>query len=74
LYPKKEDIRKCPEIKKRVEKPQVKSSEVKKPLEAFIRKHMHGPEDLQVLTITKDKTQVVALTNSNYCETIKGTQ
>jgi len=73
LYPKKEDIRKCPEIKKRVEKPQVKSSEVKKPLEAFIRKHMHGPEDLQVLTITKDKTHVVALTNSNYCETIKGT-
>jgi hypothetical protein len=72
LYPKKEDIKKCPQIKKRVEKPQVKCGDVKTPLEVFIRKHMHGPEDLQVVTINKDKTQIVALTNSNYCETIKG--
>jgi hypothetical protein len=72
LYPKKEDIKKCPEIKKRVEKPQVKCGDVKEPLEVFIRKNMHGPEDLQVVTINKDKTQFVALTNSNYCETIKG--
>ena len=72
LYPKKEDIKKCPEIKKRVEKPQVKCGDVKEPLEVFIRKNMHGPGDLQVVTINKDKTQFVALTNSNYCETIKG--
>ena len=72
LYPKKEDIRKCPEIRKRVEKPQVKCGDVKEPLEAFIKKHMYGPEDLQVIHVTKDKSNFVALTNSNYCETIKG--
>ena len=72
LYPKKEDIKKCPQIKKRIEKPRVKWGDVKTPIEVFIRKHMHGPEDLQVVTINKDKTQIVALTNSNYCETIKG--
>lgn len=72
LYPKKEDIKKCPQIKKRVEKPQVKCGDVKTPLEVFIRKNMHGPEDLQVVNVNKDKTQFIALTNSNYCETIKG--
>jgi hypothetical protein len=73
LYPKKDDLKKCPEIKKRVEKPQVKCGDVKAPLEAFIKKHMHGPEDLQVVNVNKDKTQFIALTNSSYCETIKGT-
>jgi hypothetical protein len=72
LYPKKEDIQKCPEIKKRVEKPQVKCGDVKEPLEVFIKKHMHGPEDFQVLKIIKDKTGFMALTNSNVCETIGG--
>ena len=72
LYPKKEDIQRCPEIKQRVEKPQVKCGDVKEPLEVFIKKHMHGPEDLQVLKVTKDKTNLLALTNSNYCETIGG--
>jgi hypothetical protein len=72
LYPKKEDIQRCPEIKTRVEKPQVKCGDVKEPLEVFIKKHMHGPEDLQVLKVTKDKTNLLALTNSNYCETIGG--
>jgi hypothetical protein len=73
LYPKKDDLKKCPEIKKRVEKPQVKCGDVKAPLEAFIKKHMHGPDDLQVVNVNRDKTQFLALTNSNYCETIKGT-
>lgn len=72
LYPKKGDIQKCPEIKPRVEKPQVKSGDVKEPLETFIRKHMRGPEDLQVLKIARDKSGFVALTNSNVCETIRG--
>jgi len=73
LYPKKEDIQRCPEIKTRVEKPQVKCGDVKEPLEIFIKKHMRGPEDLQVLKITKDKMGFMALTNSNVCETIGGT-
>jgi hypothetical protein len=72
LYPKKEDISKCPEIKQKVEKPQVKHNLIKEPLGIFIRKYMRGPEDLQVVNITKDNTSYVALTNSNYCETIKG--
>jgi hypothetical protein len=72
LYPKKEDVQKCPEIKKRVEKPQVKCGDVKEPLEVFIKKHMYGPEDLQVLKVTKDKAKLLVLTNSNYCETIGG--
>jgi hypothetical protein len=72
LYPKKEDIQKCPEIKKRVEKPQVKCGDVKEPLEVFIKKFMRGPEDLQVLKVTKDKTGFMALTNSNICDTIGG--
>src|SRR6056300_829494 len=72
LYPKKEDISKCPEIKQKIEKTQVKHNLIKEPLGNFIRKHMRGPEDLQVVNITKDNTSYVALTNSNYCETIKG--
>jgi len=72
LYPNKEDIHKCPEIKKWVEKPQVKCGDVKEPLEIFIKKHMHGPSDLRVLEVTKDKMGLVVLTNSNVCETIGG--
>ena len=73
LYPKKDDLKKCPEIKKRVEKPQMKCGDVKDPLETFIKKHMHGPEDLQIVNVNRNKTQVTVLTNSNYCDTIKGT-
>lgn len=72
LYPNKGDIQKCPEIKKWVEKPQVKCGDVKEPLEVFIKKYMHGPGDLQVLKVTKDKMGFVVLTNSNICETIGG--
>ena len=73
LYPKKEDIKKCPQIKKRTEKPLVKYDDVKEPLEVFIRKNMQGPEELQVIHITGEKSNFIALTNSSYCETIRGT-
>ena len=72
LYPKKEDVAKCPIIKKRVEKPEVKSGDVKEPLEGFIKRHMNAPDDLQVLNVKKDRTNFLVLTNSNFCETIKG--
>ena len=72
LYPQKDDIKKCPEIKKRVEKPRVNYTDAKLPLETFIKKNMRGPDDLRIVTISKEKTNIVALTNSNYCETIKG--
>ena len=73
LYPRKEDVKKCPEIKKRIEKPQFKHEDVKVPLESFIKKNMRGPDDLQVLTIKRDKSNFIVFTNSSYCETIKGT-
>jgi hypothetical protein len=73
LYPKKDDIKYCPEIKKRVEKPPISYGEVKEPLETFISKNMKAPDGTQVVSITKNKTNFVALTSSNYCETIRGT-
>ena len=51
----------------------MKCGDVKDPLEAFIKKHMHGPEDLQIVNVNRNKTQVTVLTHSNYCDTIKGT-
>jgi len=66
-------VKKCPEIKKRIEKPQFKHEDVKVPLESFIKKNMRGPDDLQVLTIKRDKSNFIVFTNSSYCETIKGT-
>jgi hypothetical protein len=72
LYPKKEDIKKCPEIKKFEEKPKVKQSDVKPHLESYMRRCMKCPEDIRVVTISKQKNEFVALTTSNYCETFKG--
>jgi hypothetical protein len=72
LYPQKDDIKKCPEIKKRVEKPQINYGDAKLPLETFIKKNMRGPVDLHVISISKERSNFVALTDSNYCETIKG--
>lgn len=72
LYPKKEELKKCPEIKKFVEKPTVNQSDVKPHIEAFIRKNMNAPEDTRVVSIRREGNKYVALTTSTYCETIKG--
>ena len=72
LYPKKEELSKCREIKKFVEKPPINQSDVKSHLESFIRKNMNAPEDTQVVSIRRDANKLVALTTSMYCETIKG--
>ena len=72
LYPNKEDIEKCPEIKTRVVKPGVKCGDVKKPLEVFIKTYMTDSNDLQLLDITKKGNIFIALTNSRYCEMIGG--
>jgi hypothetical protein len=72
LYPKKEELKKCPEIKKFVDKPPLNQSDVKPHLELFIKKSMKAPEDTQVVSIRKDKNKFVALTTSTYCESIKG--
>ena len=72
LYPKKEDLKKCPEIKKFEEKPQIKQSDVKAPLESFMRRCMKCPEDTRVVSITQQKNAYTALTTVAHCETIKG--
>jgi hypothetical protein len=71
LYPKKEDIKKCPEIKKFEEKPQIKQSDVKPHLESYMQKCMDCPKDTRVVKITRQKSDFIVLTTSNYCEAIK---
>ena len=72
LYPKKEDLKKCQEIKKFEEKPQIKQSDVKPHLESFMRRCMKCPEDMRVVSITRQKGGFGVLTTSSYCETTKG--
>tara|TARA_B110000858_G_scaffold156133_1_gene178413 strand:+ start:3259 stop:4716 length:1458 start_codon:yes stop_codon:yes gene_type:complete len=75
LYPKKEQLKYCPEIKKRVEKPLIEYGGIKKPLETFITRNMKAPEGTHVVKIEKmgkSKPYFIALTTSNYCETIRG--
>jgi hypothetical protein len=72
LYPKKEELKKCPEIKKFEEKPQIKQCDVKGPLESFMRRCMKCPEGTRVVSIKQQKGIFTALTTSTYCETIKG--
>ena len=72
LYPERESLKKCPEIKKFVEKPVVTHNDVKPKLETFIRKNMKSPEDLRIVHMKRNKTDLVLLTTSTYCETIQG--
>jgi hypothetical protein len=67
------DTKNCPEIKKRVEKPQMRDDELKPLLETFIRKNMGAPEDLKVVSVLKFKNKHSVVTTSTYCETIGGT-
>jgi len=68
LYPKKEDIKKCPEIKKFVEKPKLNHNAAKEKVEAYIQKWVKGQENTQVVSVKMN----VILTTSNFCETING--
>jgi hypothetical protein len=72
LYPKKEQLKFCPEIKKRVEKPPIEYNSIKEPLEVFITQNMKAPEGTHVVKIEKSNTQFIVLTTSTYCESIKG--
>ncbi len=72
LYPKKETLTKCPEIKKYIEKPQINQSDVKPELEAFINKNMKTDGTLQVVKITQGKGYILAMTTSMFCENISG--
>ena len=72
LYPKKEEIQNCPEIKKFVEKPQPKQTEIRPLLQRFVRKFMDNQLDTTIVSVKRNKTEYVALTTSMYCESIKG--
>lgn len=72
LYPKKENIKLCPEIKKFVEKPKIKHSDVKPGLESFINKFMKTNGDVGIVNITREKGNFLVMTTSTYCETISG--
>lgn len=74
LYPKKEDISKCPEIKKFDEKPPIKRMEVKPDLENYINTNMKTEGDTRIANITRnDKNNTfLVMTTSTYCETISG--
>lgn len=72
LYPNKEVISKCPEIKKIQEKPQVKQSLMAPSLEKFINTAFtKSTGDTRVVSISKDKAQLIVLTTSHYCEIIR---
>ena len=72
LYPKKEDIGKCPKIKKYEEKPQVKQSDVNPQLQQYINKFMKTTGDVRITRITQEKDTFMVLTASSYCENIGG--
>ena len=73
LYPNKEDLKKCQEIKKFEEKPQIKQADVKPHLESFMRRCMECPDETSVVSISRQKGGFIVLTTTNYCETIRGT-
>ena len=72
LYPDKEVIQKCPDLKKRIEKPQFNQRDTKPRVQAFLQRFMEGQAETTVVDIKKNKTNYVVLTTSTYCETIKG--
>jgi hypothetical protein len=71
LYPKKDNIKKCPEIKKFEEKVVVNQMDAKPHLESFMRRCMKCPEDIRVVKITKQRSNFMVTTTSSHCEVIK---
>lgn len=72
LYPKREELQKCPEIKKTVEKSKFNQQETKPLLEQFIRKFLPGHSDTSILNIKKHNKTYIAMSTSSYCESVRG--
>ena len=71
LYPNKDVIARCPEIKKIEEKSQVKQVDLAPSLEKFINTAFTASQgETRVVNITRDKKNFIILTTSHYCETI----
>ena len=69
MYPKKDDIKHCPEIKKRVEKPPLDHSVAKEKVQAYIQNWVKGQENTTVVNVKRDNATFTILTTSNFCET-----
>lgn len=71
LYPSKDVIKKCPEIKKYQEKPKVKQSDLAPLLDKFINTAFTRTQgDTKVVNITRENGHFIVLTTSHYCETV----
>ena len=71
LYPKPQELKKCPEIKKFVES-KVKIVDVKVDLQNYIQNNMKTCGTISVLNMKKEKTNYLITTNSGFCEKIGG--
>jgi len=72
LYPKREELQKCPEIKKNIEKSKFNQKETKPLVEKFIRNFIPGQSDTSIVSIRRTNKSYTALTTSSYCESIQG--
>lgn len=71
LYPDPGVIKKCPEIKNFVKKPDANISESKVKLEVFINKYISTTKDVKIANLTKKGNVFTAMTTSNYCDISK---
>jgi len=72
FYPKVEEIQKCKEIKKFVEKPKFKHTDTAKDIQKFIQTFLKNQGDTVVSKVQKQNNTFSVLTTSHYCEKIQG--
>jgi hypothetical protein len=73
LYPEKEKIKQCPDIKtdNKREKSDIDYVEAKGHVERYIRSCMPKHDQVTVIKISKERQKYIATTTSNYCEVAK---
>ena len=72
LYPKPEDMKKCPTIKRVAKKTPTDFSLAKIQLEKYINTFMSNSKDVKIVDLTKKGNICTVVTTSNYCDIIKG--
>jgi hypothetical protein len=72
LYPEKEDVKQCPNIKtEKKGKIEIDYSDAKTHVEKYIRSCIPKRNDITVIKISKEGQKYIAATTSNYCELAK---
>jgi len=72
LYPEKEDVKQCPNIKtEKKGKIEIDYSHAKTHVEKYIRSCIPKRNDITVIKISKEGQKYIAATTSNYCELAK---